>query len=135
MKTIIDKYTGKVLFATGEEINLQENQIQIDNLLTENFIKPYWDFQTLSFYEQATQNEIYDSRIAQAIEIDLYYTSLISDILEKHIQKKVREGIDIPQVVNEEVDRLKLECNQKISDLGISDYSYRQQNIKLYKEV
>ena len=135
MKTIIDKYTGELLFATAIEINLQENQIQIDALLTENFVKPYWDFQALSFYEQATQEEVNDFKIAQAIEIDLYYTDLISDVLGKHTDKLLIDLIAIPQAVLDERDRLKAECNQKILNLGINNFSYRQQNIKLYKEL
>lgn len=57
MKTIIDT-TGKVLYATSIDINLQENEIAIDNLLQDNFINPYWDFANSTFYENATEQEI-----------------------------------------------------------------------------
>jgi hypothetical protein len=130
MKTIIDN-TGKVLYATSIETELQENEIEIDALLTDDFINPYWDFETLSFYEAATSIEINDFRIPQALDIDLYYTGLISDLLRKHIEKLSIDGIEIPEAVITERDRLRAECNQKILDLGITNFSYRQQNIKL----
>jgi len=131
MKTIIDSNTGKVLYTTTIEIELQENQIEIDDLITDNFIKPYWNFETLSFYEVATPQEINDVRIPQALEIDLFYTNLISELLRKHIEKLSIDLIPIPQAAIDERDRLKAECNQKILDLGITNFSYRQQNIKL----
>jgi hypothetical protein len=131
MKTIIDSNTGKVLYATSIETELQENEIEIDALLTESFVNPYWDFDTQTFFEQATQTEINDVRIPQALEIDLFYTNLISELLRKHIEKLSIDGIEIPEAVITERDRLRAECNQKILDLGITNFSYRQQNIKL----
>jgi hypothetical protein len=115
MKTIIDN-TGKVLYTTAIEVELQDNQTQIDALPTENFVKPYWNFQTMSFYEQATQSEINEIRIPLAIEIDLYYTDLIFDILKKHTNKLIIDSIPIPQEVLDERDRLKAECNIKFGD-------------------
>ena len=41
------------------------------------------------------------------------------------------ENVDIPQEAIDERDRLRDECNQKIIELGINDFSYRRQNIKL----
>jgi hypothetical protein len=131
MKTIIDINTGKVLYATAIETELQENEIMIDELLVDSYIKPYWDFDTQTFYEGATTQEINDVRIPQALEIDLYYTGLISDLLRKHIEKLSIDLIPIPQAAIDERDRLRAECNQKILDLGITNFSYRQQNIRL----
>lgn len=71
------------------------------------------------------------SLINEALQIDLYYTSLISDLLRKHIEKLSIDGVPIPQDVINERDRLRDECNQKIIGLGITDFSYRQSNIKL----
>jgi hypothetical protein len=71
------------------------------------------------------------SLINEALQIDLYYTGLISDLLRKHIEKLNIDLLPIPQNVIAERDRLRAECNQKILDLGINDYSYRQQNLKL----
>jgi hypothetical protein len=67
----------------------------------------------------------------EALQIDLYYTGLISDLLRKHIEKLSIDLIPIPQDVIDERDRLRAECNQKILDLGITNFAYRQQNLKL----
>lgn len=67
----------------------------------------------------------------EALKIDLEYTGLISDLLRKHIEKLSIDNIPIPQSAIDERDRLRAECNQKILDLGITSFSYRQQNLKL----
>jgi hypothetical protein len=67
----------------------------------------------------------------EALQIDLLYTGLISELLRKHIEKLSIDLIPIPQDVIDERDRLRAECNQKIMDLGVTDFSYRQQNLKL----
>ena len=131
MKTIVETSTGKVLYAVSDFFNLQENQTAIDELLTEAFIQPYYNFETFSFYEGATTQEINDIRIPQALEIDLYYTGLISDLLRKHIEKLSIDGIPIPQSAIDERDRLRAECNQKVVELGIENFNYRQLNLKL----
>ena len=84
-------------------------------------------------YETIEREETIDmiSLIQQALEIDLYYTGLISDLLRKHIEKLSIDNIPIPQEVIDERDRLRAECNQEILDLGINNFSYRRQNIKL----
>ena len=71
------------------------------------------------------------SLINEALQIDLYYTGLISDLLRKHIEKLSIDGIPIPQDAITERDRLRAECNQKILDLGVTNFSYRQSNLKL----
>jgi hypothetical protein len=71
------------------------------------------------------------SLIIEALNIDLYYTGLISDLLRKHIEKLSIDGVPIPQDVIDERDRLRDECNQKIIDLGITNFAYRQANLKL----
>ena len=62
MKTIIDKNTGQVLFASLAEVELKDNEMLIDSLLTENFVIPYWDFENSRFYENATAEEISQSQ-------------------------------------------------------------------------
>ena len=63
-----------------------------------------------------------------AKEIDLFYTKKISDLLRKHIEKNIIDGTPIPSIVLSERDRLKTECNNKITnELGITDFSYRMQ--------
>jgi len=51
MKTIIDKNTGKVLYATAIELELIENEIAIDELLTEVMENPFFNFKTRTFYD------------------------------------------------------------------------------------
>jgi hypothetical protein len=52
MKTIINKFTGQLLYATVIEIELLENEIAIDELLTEYFENPYFDFESRTFYNK-----------------------------------------------------------------------------------
>jgi len=49
LKTVIDKNTGKVLYARFDEPT-EPNEITIDNLLTEEGDNWYWDFETKQFY-------------------------------------------------------------------------------------
>ena len=58
MKTIIDKNTGKLLFAVTGNFTDTENEISINELLIDNFVVPYFDFKTRTFFEGATQEEI-----------------------------------------------------------------------------
>jgi hypothetical protein len=51
MKSIIDKNTGKLICATAIEIEILENEMLIDELLTEEMENPYFDFNTRTFYE------------------------------------------------------------------------------------
>lgn len=51
IKTIIDKYTGQVLYARFDEPTV-ENEIAIDALLTEPMENPYWDFENEIFYNK-----------------------------------------------------------------------------------
>ena len=51
MKTIIDSITGKVLFATFVEVELSEDQIAIDEVVTEPFENPHFNFETRTFYD------------------------------------------------------------------------------------
>ena len=52
MKTIIDKNTGKVLYASIVEVDLLENEMLIDELLTEEMENPYFNFETRTFYNK-----------------------------------------------------------------------------------
>ncbi len=84
-------------------------------------------------YETIEREETVDmvSLINEALQIDLYYTELISNLLRKHIEKLSIDGVPIPQSAIDERDILRAECNQKIIDLGITSFSYRQSNLKL----
>jgi hypothetical protein len=51
MKTIIDKYSGKVLYCREDEPTL-ENEMAVDLLLTTPMENPYYDFNTQTFYDK-----------------------------------------------------------------------------------
>ncbi len=123
MKAIIDSTTGELLFTTQIEVEMVEGTIVLEDEPTGN----YWDFENEVWYSVVDTNEM----IQQSLQIDLYYTGLISDLLRKHIEKLNIDLIPIPQDVIDERDRLRAECNQKIMDLGITNFAYRQQNLKL----
>ncbi len=57
MKTIIEIATNQVVGATYSNECL-DTEILIDELLTDNLVKPYFNFDTRTFYEGATQEEI-----------------------------------------------------------------------------
>jgi hypothetical protein len=84
-------------------------------------------------YETIEREETVDmvSLVNEALQIDLYYTGLISDLLRKHIEKLSIDLIPIPQDVIDERDRLRAECNQKILDLGVPNFAYRQSSLRL----
>jgi hypothetical protein len=84
-------------------------------------------------YETIEREEVVDmiSLTNEALKIDLEYTSLISELLWKHIEKLSIDLIPIPQDAIDERDRLRAECNQKILGLGITNFAYRQSNLKL----
>jgi hypothetical protein len=123
MKAIVDATTGKLLFTTTLEIDATEGTTVLDSIPTGN----YWNFEEGSWYNIIDNDEL----IKQALEIDLYYTGLISDLLRKHIEKLSIDGVAIPQDAITERDRLRAECNQKILDLGVTSFSYRQSNLRL----
>ena len=100
---------------------------QMVEVLDINEIPQGLEYETIEYEEIVSQTYL----IQEALKIDLEYTVLISDLLKKHIEKLSLDSIPIPQDVIDERDRLKAECNQKILDLGITNFSYRQQNIKL----
>ena len=59
MKTIVETNTGKLLFSTDNDNYIcLENQSKIDIHLTEMFVSPFFDFQSNSYYEGATSDEI-----------------------------------------------------------------------------
>ena len=123
MKAIIDSTTGELLFTTQIEVDIVEGTIVLEDEPTGN----YWDFENQVWYTVNDINQLTEI----ALEIDLQYTKIISELLRKHIEKLSIDLIPIPQDVIDERDRLRAECNQKIMDLGITNFAYRQQNLKL----
>jgi hypothetical protein len=58
MKTIVDKLSGKALYCVTEITTLQDNEIAVDELPTENFVSAFYNFESKEFYEGATVEEI-----------------------------------------------------------------------------
>lgn len=58
MKTIIDKITGQVLYATIQDFVDNETQIAVDELVTEKFVKAFFNFETRKFYEGASIEDL-----------------------------------------------------------------------------
>lgn len=53
IKTIIEKSTGKVLYATIiEGLEITDQEVEIDEILSDNFENPHYDFETKSFYNK-----------------------------------------------------------------------------------
>jgi hypothetical protein len=123
MKAIIDSTTGELLFTTQIEVDIVEGTIVLEDEPTGN----YWDFENQVWYTVNDINQLTEI----ALDIDLQYTGMISELLRKHIEKLSIDGISIPQDVIDERDRLRAECNQKIMDLGITNFAYRQSNLRL----
>jgi selenocysteine-specific translation elongation factor len=69
MKSIIDINTGQLLYATSIEVELQNNQVEVDFVCTENFVKPFFNFQTNKFYEGASQDEMTKAQNENEIEL------------------------------------------------------------------
>ena len=114
----------------------QQDWILISEPITQSFIKAKWNGS--QWIEGTTTEEIAEERNKKAVEIDLEYTERIAKLMAKHNDKFI-EGLTngvpytIPQDVLIEKQRLKDECNQLIADLGVTDYSYRQNNLQLKK--
>ncbi len=58
MKTIVDKLSGKALYCVTEITTLQDNEIAVDELPTQNFVSAYYNFESKDFFEGATVEEI-----------------------------------------------------------------------------
>jgi len=81
-----------------------------------------------------TAEEITAHNISKAMQIDLEYKSKITDVLRIPIEKVMcGEYESIPQSKLDERDFLRNECNAKILELGITDFTYRQSVPKLAK--
>jgi hypothetical protein len=65
------------------EIDLQDNQVSIDEVLTENYVKPYFNFETRTFYEGATQEEINEANKATVpFEVQLWRIRTVLKLMQ-----------------------------------------------------
>ena len=64
MKTIIDKKIGKVLFATADDnYQVLASEMAVDEILIDNFIKPFFNKVSRTFFEGATAQEIAELKV------------------------------------------------------------------------
>lgn len=74
-----------------------------------------------------TAEEIEAYNLSKAIQIDFEYKDRITKLLTIQIQKVTcRELEEVPTDILAEKERLKTECNNKITALGITDFSFRK---------
>lgn len=83
-----------------------------------------------------TDEEIAETKRPMIQEIDDYYTELISKLFRKPMEKlAVDEITEIPQDIKNERDRLRAECNQKISAIGVDIDVYRKSKRETIKLI
>jgi len=100
MKTIVNKNTGQLICATFSNFVNTETEIAIDEILTSNFVSPYFNFTTRLFYEGATQIEIdafnaikedaedlTDLQLLEAKGLDLYHRT------KKRLIRRRKKGL------------------------------------------
>jgi len=93
MKTIVDNNTGEVLFSTAIEVDLQDNQVLIDEIPTEYFVKPYFNFETRTFYDGATQEEINEANKAIVpYEVQLWRIRTVLKLMQ--LETQIESAID-----------------------------------------
>lgn len=122
--------------ANWDENYIQEGFTPVGVIYEGSFHLPKWN--GTEFVEGLGPSELNQTLVGQAIHIDLVYTALIGELMVKHNDKYIEGLISgtpyvIPASVLTEKQRLKDECNAKILALGITDFTYRQNNPILAK--
>jgi hypothetical protein len=92
MKTIINKQSGKVLFAIAN-FEDTETEIAIDEILTEFFVIPYFNQETREFYEGATPEEIEQAfKDATPSEVQLWRVRTILKLM--NLETTIESALD-----------------------------------------
>jgi hypothetical protein len=92
MKTIINKQSGKVLFAIAN-FEDTETEIAIDEILTDYFVVPYFDQETREFYEGATPEEIEQAfKDATPSEVQLWRVRTILKLM--NLETTIESALD-----------------------------------------
>jgi hypothetical protein len=92
MKTIINKQSGKVLFAIA---NFQDTdtEIAIDEILTDYFVVPYFNQESREFYEGATPEEIEQAfKDATPSEVQLWRVRTILKLM--NLETTIESALD-----------------------------------------
>jgi hypothetical protein len=92
MKTIINKQSGKVLFAIAN-FEDTETEIAIDEILTDYFVVPYFNQETREFYEGATPEEIEQAfKDATPSEVQLWRVRTILKLM--NLETTIESALD-----------------------------------------
>jgi hypothetical protein len=92
MKTIINKQSGKVLFAIAN-FEDTDTEIAIDEILTEFFVIPYFNQETREFYEGATPEEIEQAfKDATPSEVQLWRVRTILKLM--NLETTIESALD-----------------------------------------
>ena len=92
MKTIINKQSGKVLFAIAN-FEDTETEIAINEILTEFFVIPYFNQETREFYEGATPEEIEQAfKDATPSEVQLWRVRTILKLM--NLETTIESALD-----------------------------------------
>jgi hypothetical protein len=92
MKTIINKQSGKVLFAIAN-FEDTETEIAINEILTEFFVVPYFNQETREFYEGATPEEIEQAfKDATPSEVQLWRVRTILKLM--NLETTIESALD-----------------------------------------
>jgi hypothetical protein len=67
VKIVVSIESGKVLYSTFDEVDLQDGEIVVYETPNTFFLNPYYNFDTKNFYEGATAEQIaeYQNEISQ----------------------------------------------------------------------
>jgi hypothetical protein len=92
MKTIINKQSGKVLFAIAN-FEDTDTEIAINEILTEYFVVPYFNQETREFYEGATPEEIEQAfKDATPTEVQLWRVRTILKLM--NLETTIESALD-----------------------------------------
>lgn len=125
----ISQYSDKIRNTTTNEVFLQDER-EVSYPEYRQWLSNGGTPVYVPFFE----GEQEEKNQKRAIEIDFEYTDRIFFEVEiKHIGKKSRDETYVyPQSAIDEINRLRAECNQKITEeTGITDYTYRKNIPKL----
>lgn len=131
-KYLINKDTNIFFTTVTRDIYIDNNLfelIETEIIIDDNLIIPTWN--GTEWIEGASNDYLRNLNEEKAIQIDLEYTAKISLLMKKHVEKYLIDGTQIPENIIEKRNDLRQECNDKISELGISDFTYRQRIIGL----
>lgn len=119
-------YTNEYI---SNNIELTSEWVFTDVLPSTDIKSPKWNGS--EWVESISSDEIRITKEKIAIQIDLEYTNMITLLMNKHVEKYIIDGTEIPLKIIEKRNELRQECNDKISDLGITNFTYRQRIIGL----